>query len=132
MDADALRSWFDEYLDTLSACGRGDREAAALLGYWGVPLWLTMGDACLALSSAEEVTTVAQQQMDALRAAGYHHSDLLTFDADVLNGASALCRADIVRVDGEGGELGRLTATYFVVAGPDGYRAPAWAVHDPS
>ena len=130
MDADALRTWFDDYLEVLASCGRGDRDAAALLDYWGVPLCLTAGDACMTLTSDEDVVAAAQQQMDGLRAAGYHHSDLLALDVDVLNAASALCRAELLRKDGDGGDLGRLTATYFVVGTPRGPRAAAWAIHD--
>jgi hypothetical protein len=100
VDEGALRKWFDEYLETLGACGRGEREAGALLAYWGVPLCLAVGDVCLTLVGEEEVVAAAQQQMDGLRAAGYHHSDLLALDVDVLNPASALCRAELLRKDG--------------------------------
>ncbi len=41
VDADAVSSWFDEYFDTFAACARGERDMAALLGHYGVPLIVT-------------------------------------------------------------------------------------------
>ena len=41
VDSDDVSRWFGEYLDAFAACGRGERDTASLLAYYGVPLLVT-------------------------------------------------------------------------------------------
>lgn len=129
MDTSGIRQWFDEYLDALAACAAGERDTASLLAYFGVPLLLTSDDGVLALTDDEQVVEVMQRQADGLREAGYHHSEVLDFEATVLNAASALCRGVFSRRRRDGSEIGRLAATYVVTEGPAGRRISALAIH---
>jgi len=129
-DSDVSR-WFGEYLDAFAACGRGERDPASLLAYWGVPLLLTTDDGCLALTSDDQVVAAAKQQVEGMRAADYDHSEVLHFEVTVLNATSTLWRGSFSRQRRDGGELSRLTATYLVTDGPVGRRIAALAVHSP-
>jgi hypothetical protein len=123
--------WFGEYLDAFAACGRGERDPASLLAYYGVPLVLTTDDGCLVLTSDDQVVAAAKQQVDGMRAAGYDHSGVLNSKVTVLNATSALYRGTFSRQRRDGGEIGRLTATYLVTDGSVGRRIAALAVHSP-
>lgn len=72
MDEREVHAWFAEYLDTFSACGRGDREVASLLDFYGVPLLLTTDNGLIPLSSEDQVVAAAQRLIDDARASGYH------------------------------------------------------------
>jgi hypothetical protein len=131
VDSSDVSRWFAEYLDAFAACGRGERDPASLLAYYGVPLLLTTDDRVLALTSDDQVVAVAQQQVDGMRAADYHRSAVLDSEVTVLNATSALYRGSFSRRRGDGGEIGRLTATYLVTDGPVGRRISALVVHSP-
>ena len=131
MDDSDVSRWFGEYLDAFAACGRGERDTASLLAYYGVPLLLTTDDGCLALTSDDQVVAAVEQQVAGMRAAGYDHSEILHFEVTVLNATSALYRGTFSRQRRDGGEIGRLTATYLVTDGPVGRRMAALAVHSP-
>jgi hypothetical protein len=90
-DSDVSR-WFGEYLDVFAACGRGERDTASLLGYYGVPLLLTTDEGSFALTSDDQVVAALQQQVDGMRAAAYDRSEVIDFEVTVLNSTSALCR----------------------------------------
>ena len=55
-----MSQWFGEYLDVFAACGRGERETSALLGYYGVPLLLSTDGGFFAVTSADQVVGVLQ------------------------------------------------------------------------
>jgi len=129
MDSSNLSQWFGEYLDAFAACGRGESDTSLLLAYYGVPLLLTTGDAFFALTSDDQVIAVLQQQVVALRAAGYARSEILDSDVTVLNARSALYRGTFSRRTTGGGEINRLTATYLVTDGATGRRISVLAVH---
>jgi hypothetical protein len=131
VDTSDVSRWFGEYLDAFAACGRGQRDTASLLAYYGVPLLLTTDDGSFALTSDDQVVAAAQQQVDGMRAADYDHSEVLDFEVTVLNATSALYRGSFSRQRSDGGEIGRLTATYLVTDGPVGRRISALAVHSP-
>jgi hypothetical protein len=131
VDDSEVSRWFGEYLDAFAACGRGERDPASLLAYWGVPLLLTTDDGCLALTSDEQVVAAAKQQVEGMRAADYDHSEVLSLEVTVLNATSALYRGSFSRQRRDGGEISRLTATYLVTDGPVGRRIAALAVHSP-
>jgi hypothetical protein len=131
MDTSDVRQWFDGYLDAFAACGRGERDAASLLAYYGVPLLLTSDDGVFGLISDKQVVAAIQRQADAMRTTGYHHSEVLDFEVTVLNATSALCRGSFSRQRGDTSELGRLAATYLVTDGPAGRRISALTVHSP-
>ena len=124
--------WFaEEYLDAFAACGRGERDAASLLDYYGVPLLLTTDDGFFALTGDEQVVAVARQQVESMRAAGYDRSEILDSEVTVLNSASALYRGSFSRRRSDGTEIGRLTVTYLVTDGPSGRRISVLAAHTP-
>jgi hypothetical protein len=121
--------WFDEYLDAYAACGRGERDTASLLAYYGVPLLVTTDSGFFALTTGDQVVAVVQQQIDGMRAAAYDRSEILDSDVTVLNAVSAVYRGTFSRQRGDGSEISRLTMTYLVTDGPVGRRISAFAVH---
>jgi hypothetical protein len=129
-DEDVSR-WFDEYLDTFAACGRGERNATSLLAYYGVPLLLATDDGFIALTSEDQIIAVAKQQTDGMRAAAYNHSDVLHSEVTVVNATSAVYRGEFSRVRADGDEINRLTVTYLVTDSPVGRRISALVVHSP-
>src|ERR687888_2013059 len=122
MDPSDVSRWFSEYLDTFAACGRGERDAASLLAYYGVPLLLATDDAFVALTSDDQVIAAAQRQVDGMRAADYHHSDALSSEVTVLNATSALYRGAFSRRRVDGSQISQLTVTYLVTDGSAGRR----------
>ena len=89
VDNSDVSRWFGEYLDAFAACGRGERDTASLLAYYGVPLLLTTDAGFFALTSDAKVVAAAQQQVDGMRAANYDRSEVLDFEVTVLNSMSA-------------------------------------------
>jgi hypothetical protein len=131
VDNGDVSRWFGGYLDAFAACGRGERDTASLLAYYGVPLLLTTDDGFFALTSDDQVLAAVQQQVGGMRAAGYGRSEILGSEVTVLNSTSALYRGTFSRQRGDGGEISRLTATYLVTQGSTGLRISALAVHSP-
>ncbi len=131
MDRDEVSRWFEDYLDTFAACGRGERKVRAMLDYYGVPLTLTMDSGVLFLGSEEDALGAMQQQVDRLLAAGYNRSEVLASEVAILNVTTALYRGDFSRLREDGTEIGRLTATYLITDAPSGLRISALAVHSP-
>ena len=131
VDNSDVSGWFGEYLDAFAACGRGERDTASLLAYYGVPLLLSTDDGFFALTSDDQVVAAVKQQVDGMRAADYHHSEVLDSEVTVLNATSALYRGRFSRQRRDGGEIGRLSATYLVTDGSVGRRIAALAVHSP-
>ncbi|MBV9092858.1 MAG: hypothetical protein JO132_03110 [Streptosporangiaceae bacterium] len=131
MDDNDVSQWFGEYLNAFAACGRGESDTAALLAYYGVPLLLTTDGGFYPLTNDDQVVSVMQQQVDAMRAADYGRSEILDSEITVLNSASALYRATFSRQKSDGEEISRFTATYLVTDGPMGRRISVLAVHSP-
>ena len=129
MTDDDVKRWFAEYLAAFAACGRGEREAKVLLGYYGVPIVFTTDERSAAVTSEEQVLAVAKQQIDGMRAAQYHHSEVLEASVVVLNATSALYRGAFSRVRPDGSEINRLTVSYLITDGAAGRRISALMVH---
>jgi hypothetical protein len=129
VDNNDVTRWFGEYLDAFAACGRGERDTASLLAYYGVPLLVTTDDGFFPLTTDDQVVAVVRQQVDGMRAAAYDRSQTLESEVTVLNSASALYRGTFSRQRSDGSEIGRLTLTYLVTDGPVGRRISAFAVH---
>ena len=129
VDVDAVGRWFDDYFDTFAACIRGDRDMAALLACYGVPLVVTSDDGVIDVVTEDEAAAVMQSQVDVLRAMGYHHTDVLHPEVTVLNSTSALFRGTMSRRDGVGGEIGCPTISYVVTDDSIGLRIKLVAVH---
>jgi hypothetical protein len=129
VDNSDVSRWFGEYLDAYAACGRGERDTASLLAYYGVPLLVTTDDGFFALTTGDHVVGVVQQQIDGMRAAAYDRTEILGSEVTVLNSASALYRGTFSRQRSDGSEIGRLTMTYLLTDGPAGRRISAFAVH---
>jgi hypothetical protein len=90
------------------------RAAARLCG--------TSDDGFFALTSDDQVVAAVQEQVDGMRAAGYHRSEILGSEVTALNSTSALYRGTFSRHGSDGGEISRLTATYLVTDGAPGRR----------
>ena len=131
MHDDDVDRWFGQYLDVFASCGRGERDAASLLAYYGVPLLIATDDAFVALTSDDPVIAAAQRQIDGMRAANYHHSDVLSSEVTVLNATSALYRGAFSRRRADGSQISQLTVTYLVTDGSAGRRISALALHTP-
>lgn len=129
MENSDVSRWFGEYLDAFAACGRGERDTASLLAYYGVPLLVTTDDGFFALTTGDQVVAVVRQQVDGMRAAAYDRTETLDAEVTVLNSASALYRGTFSRQRSDGSEINRLTMTYLVTDGPAGRRISAFAVH---
>lgn len=97
---------------------------------YGVPLLLTT-DRFSALTSDDQVLAVAPQQVDAIRAADCHHSEVLDSELTVLNSTSAPYRGSFSRQRRDGSEISRLTVTYIVTGAPASSRVSVLAVHSP-
>jgi hypothetical protein len=95
VDDSGLSRWSGEYLDVFAACGRGERDTASLLAYYGVPLLLTTDAGFFALTSDDQVVAAVQQQVDGMRAAAYDRSGVIDFEVTVLNSTSAPYRGDL-------------------------------------
>jgi hypothetical protein len=129
VDSETVTRWFEDYLEAFAACGRGERDPATLLAFYGVPLLLTLGDRYLPLTSDDQVITVLHQQVAGMKAEDYGHSEILEAQVTPLNPASALYRGGFSRQRRDGTEINRLTATYLITNSPTGRRISALAVH---
>jgi hypothetical protein len=129
MDAKAVSRFLDEYLDGFAACVRGEREIAALLTFYGLPLIITSDDGVIALTAESDVAAVIQGQVDGLRGLRYRRTQVLQSEVVDLNAASALYRASLARYDDKGDEIDCPTITYVVTDGDDGPRITMLAAH---
>jgi hypothetical protein len=124
--AAALEAWFEDYLSTFAALGRGDRDdPQVLLEFYAVPLLLTADDTVLTCSTGSDVIGAFRPQIAALRADGYDHSESLGAQLTLLNERTALYDAAFIRRRGDGAEIGRLRATDQVTDGESGRRIAA-------
>lgn len=129
LDAADVHRWFGDYLETYAACMRGEREVSALLRHYGVPMILTSDNGVIVLMTDDEAGALMQSQADALRALGYHHSDVLASEATVLNSTSALYRVSLSRRNIDGAEITSPTITYLVTDDAGGLRIAVLAAH---
>lgn len=129
MDATDVRHWFDEYLGTFAACGRGESDTSSLLAYYGVPLLVTTDDGFFALTTDDQVVATVERQVQGMRAAAYDRTETLDSQITILNDKSAVYRATFSRRRRDRGEIGRLTATYLITDGQLGRRISVLAVH---
>ena len=131
VDRSDLSRWFGEYLDAFAACGRGEQDTASLLAYYGVPLLITTDGGFFALTSGDQVVAAVQPQVDGMRAAGYHRSEVLRSEVTVLNSASALYHGIYSYHRSDGGQISQVAVTYLVTDGAAGRRISVLAVHSP-
>jgi hypothetical protein len=119
---DLVRQWFDTYLDTFSACVRGEVEMGQLLRYYSVPMIVTTDHGLTTLMTDDEAAAVMQSLVDGLRANGYHHTDVLQSEIRVLNGFSAMYRGTMSRRTADGAEIDCPTIAYVITADVGGPR----------
>jgi len=129
MNEHDVKRWFTEYLDTFAACGRGERESTALLGYYALPILFTTDGGFNAVTTEAQLLAVGKQQIDGMHAAQYHHSNVLDSGVTILNASSALYRGTFARVRADGSEIGRLAVSYLITDGAVGRRISALMVH---
>jgi hypothetical protein len=124
------QEWFNAYLETFAAFGRGDRnDIAALLEYYDVPLLFTTDRGAFALNSEERVARALTEQLDGMRAADYDHSDVLEARMEILNTVCSLYRGHFSRRARDGSEMGHVRVTYVVTDRGAGRRIAALIVH---
>ena len=128
MERAEVEEWFATYLETYAACGRGEEDVERLLERYAVPLLLTADAGAVWLTTAADVVAAARQQVEAMRAAGYHRSETLELDVEVLNAGTALVRGRFARVRRDGSEIEQLRTVYLVVKGGQGRRIAALVV----
>ena len=122
LDADVVRRWFDEYLETFAACARGEQEMATLLAHYGVPLIITSDDGVIEVMTDDEAAAIMQSMVDGLRGLGYHHTEVLHPEVIMLNEMSAIYRAAMSRRNHDNGEIGCPTITYLITDDVGGFR----------
>lgn len=122
LDSAAVSSWFGEYLETFSACVRGDRDMSALLSHYGLPLIFTTDDGVTTLMTDDEAAAVMQSLVDGLRANGFHHVEVMHAEVKMLNSFSALYRGTMSRRNVDGQEIGCPTITYLLTDDVAGLR----------
>jgi hypothetical protein len=131
VDTSDVSRWFAGYLDAFAACGRGEQDTASLLAYYGVPLLITADGGFFALTSDDQIVPAVQPQIDGMRAAGYHRSEVLGSEVTVLNSTSALYQGMYAYRRSDDSEIRRVTVTYLVTDGTAGRRISVLAVHTP-
>jgi hypothetical protein len=131
MDEGEVRGWYEEYVFAFAACGRGERQAADVAGFFSVPLLVTTEHVVVWLRTTNDVVTWLQTQVDGMHAANYDHSETLSSETTILNHNTALHRAAFSRQRADGEEISRVTATYVVTLQPDGFRISALVLHAP-
>ena len=124
-----VQAWFIEYLSVFAACGRGEQAPSAVLQYYNVPLAVSTDAGFVSLSSTSDVLTMVTQQVEAMRAAGYDHSEVLDAQTTSINAVSALHHSRFSRRRGDGVEIGKLAVTYLISHHPTGQRISALLVH---
>lgn len=129
MTADDVERRFGEYLARLAECGRGTRETESLIEYFAVPVTFATDAGVATLASAEQVVEALDRQVQGMRASAYDHSDVVEAETTVMNAFAALHRAWLVRVRGDGSEIGRLHATYVLIDTDDGARISTLIAH---
>jgi hypothetical protein len=129
MDDNAVSRFLDEYLEAFAACVRGERELATLLTFYSVPLIITSDEGVISLTTASDVATVIQGQVDGLRALRYRSTRVLQSEVIDLNAVSALYRASLTRYDDKNDEIDCPTITYLVTDGDEGSRIAMLAAH---
>jgi hypothetical protein len=129
MQPHSLSQWFEDYLDSFAACGRGERETESLVEFYGVPLMLSTDAGYSGLITQGQVVTAIQQQIDGLRAAAYSRSEILDSHVNVLNPTFAVYEGTFSRRRTDGSEIGRPTITYILTDGVLGRRISAIAIH---
>jgi hypothetical protein len=129
LDADAVGRWFDGYLSAFAGCARGDGDMPTLLAHFGVPLIVTSDEGVVTLMTDDEAAAVLQSQVDGLRALHFDRSDVLHAEITVINGSSALYRAQFARRNVDGREIDSPTVTYLLTDDVGGPRIVVLAVH---
>jgi NTF2-like protein (DUF6841) len=131
VDSSELSRWFGGYLDAFAACGRGEKDTASLLAYYAIPLLITTDGGFFVLTSDDQIVAAVRPQVDGMRAAGYHRSEVLGSEITVLNSTSALYRGMYSYHRSDGTQISRVTVTYLVTDGAAGRRISVLAVHRP-
>ena len=121
--------WLDAYLETFAACGRGEREPAALLEHFAPPVLLSTDDVSVVLAEESDIVGWAQGQIDGMRAADFDRIDVLERSGESLNATTELVRGSFVRRRRDGSEISRLAATYLAVKRGESPRIAALVVH---
>lgn len=130
MDELVVRAWFDEYLGTLSAFGKGQSDdLRPVLDFYAVPLLVTTDDTASSHATQEEVLSFARQLIDGMRTTDFDSTTAIHSEVSALNATSAVYEGEFVRRRADGSEIGRLVVTYLIVDAPVGLRLAAMVVH---
>jgi hypothetical protein len=129
IDDFGLRAWFDQYFHVFATCVRGERDIVDVLRFHGVPVIMTSPDGVITATTRDQSGAIMRGEIDALRSAGYHHTNVHTGDVNVINATSALYTATFSRLNHAGAEFNRSTATYLVTERSTGLEISVRAVH---
>ncbi|MDP3713863.1 MAG: hypothetical protein Q8R60_15410 [Mycobacteriales bacterium] len=124
-----VAAWFHEYLSAFAACGRGERSPSSVLSYYDTPLLMSTDAALESLTGPDEVLAMVEQQVEAMRAAGYDHSEVLDAQTKIVNAGTAVHYSRFSRRRADGSELSKLAVTYLISRHPTGRRISALLIH---
>ncbi len=124
-----MQAWFSEYLSVFAACGRGDRAPSSVLPYYDVPLLVSTDAGFVSLTSTDELVALIGQQVEAMRAAAYDHSEVLDARTTSVNAVSAIQHSSFSRRRADGVEIGKLAVTYLISRHPTGHRISSLLLH---
>lgn len=124
-----VAAWFDQYLDVFAACGRGERPASDVLGFYSAPLLLTSDDTAARLTDDDQIAGWVQGQVDGMVANGYVRTDVLEQTVSPINAHTSLVSGRFSRRRGDGTEIHALTVTYLITGSGDGRRISALMLH---
>jgi NTF2-like protein (DUF6841) len=131
VDEKAVRDWFAEYLAAFAALGRGQSQPGDVVACYRVPFLLTTDDVIVSLGTTDEVAAWLQSQADAMVAASYDHTQMLTSDVAILNRMTAVHRAELSRRRVDGTEINQMTVTYVITRELQGFQISALLLHSP-
>jgi hypothetical protein len=130
VDAADVELWFAAYLDCFVALGRGERDdVEALLEFYDVPMLLSAPGGTAWLLDADQVTGVMRAQVEGLRHAGFHRTDVEDAQTVVLNEGCARHEGRFTRRAADGTVIATFTASYVLATGPSGPRIAVLALH---
>jgi len=132
VDEAEVDRWFAAYFADFVGLGRGDlSDVRRILEYYAVPLLVCTDASSVVLTDEAQVRGMMQNQIDAMREAGFDRTDQLASETSVLNQTCALHRGRFSRLRADGSEITRFAATYLITDTPAGRRISALVLHTP-
>jgi hypothetical protein len=122
----AVRTWFDEYVDTfIDLATASSVDPIPLLKYFATPISMTTSASHFAVTDSAILIVGLRQELESLQAANYGGSTAVDPMVRVLNDRAALVEVTWVRHDRGGKEFQRMRMLYLVAATDVGWRIQA-------